>query len=252
MKKAGMQRPAFFAYHLLWQAIDWLYPPHCAGCDRLGERWCATCQQQVGVIGEEVCPVCGDVESGQALCPACQDHPPAYRALRSWGAYSGTLRNAIHRLKYKGDIGLAEPLSKHLIAYYNQLNWNVDFVIPVPLGLARARQRGYNQSSLLARPLAHALQIPYKPACLQRNRETRSQVGLSAHQRRENVYGAFRANHEQVSGRIILLVDDVTTTGSTINACAQALSLAGASAVYGLTLARSVLQADADGLPNLS
>jgi ComF family protein len=248
IKKAGLQRPACFAYHMLWCAIDWLYPPTCGGCDCQGERWCPTCQQAEQICGP-VCPVCGDIQTNQQVCSQCQSEPPAYLALRSWGMHRGPLQKAVHRLKYKGDIGIGEALSKHLIELYNDLKWEVDLVVAVPLSKSRLKERGYNQAGVLARPLAYAIQKPYRPEVIQRRRETRTQVGLNAYQRQDNVKDAFQAVEEQVKGKVILMIDDVTTTGSTISACAQALSLAGASTVFGLTLARAVLQADADDRP---
>jgi ComF family protein len=123
------------------------------------------------------------------------------------------------------------------------MKWEIDLITPVPLGLARLAERGYNQSSLLARPLSLALHVPYRPQILSRVRETRSQVGLTAAERRENVSGAFVARSNGIMGRNVLLVDDVTTSGSTLDACAEALFTAGARQVYGLTLARAVLKA---------
>lgn len=251
MKKAGLQRPAFFVYHALWCAIDWLYPPTCGGCGCQGERWCLACQQADKIYGP-VCPICGHIQTNDQLCQHCQAAAPAYVALRSWGIHRGPLQQAVHQLKYKGDIGIGEPLSKHLIDLYNDLKWQVDLVVAVPLSKSRLKDRGYNQAGMLARPLAYAIHKPYLPGAIQRKRETRSQVGLNAHQRHENVKEAFQAIEAQVREKVILLIDDVTTTGSTISACSQALTLAGASAVYGLTLSRAVLQADADDRPTQS
>jgi ComF family protein len=111
------------------------------------------------------------------------------------------------------------------------------------------KERGYNQASLLARPFAYAIQKPFRPNIIVKSRETRTQVGLSAMERKQNVEGAFSCRSTLVKSKAILIIDDVTTTGSTISACAQAFHKAGASAVYGLTLTRAVLQADADDLP---
>jgi ComF family protein len=133
-------------------------------------------------------------------------------------------------------------LARPLITDLESFKWDVDVITPVPLGLARLVQRGYNQSALLARPLALALGVRYYPQSLRRSRETRSQVGLSAAQRKENVIGAFEARSDLVSGRNILVVDDVTTSGATLEACAVALFDAGALKVFGLTLARAVLK----------
>lgn len=169
--------------------------------------------------------------------------------LRSFGEYGGSLRNGILRLKFRRDIGLAEALSKHLISLYNELNLEIDLVVPVPLNKKRQRKRGYNQASVLALPLAYAICKPYETHALERTRDTLSQVRLGASERKKNVQDAFHAHSKWIDGKKILVVDDVTTTGSTINACAQALLRAGASAVFGLTLARAVLQADVDDQP---
>jgi len=210
-----------------------------------GQRWCQSCQQKVSLMNGPICQRCGD-KSDEEICPNCQQRPPAYIKLRSFASFEGTIRNALHRLKYKSDIGLGEALSKHLIELYNRERWIVDFIMPVPLGQRRLKQRGFNQAGLLARPMAYATNIPYRADLLIKRRETPSQVGLSASERAQNVTGAFFCKSPIVSGKSILIIDDVTTTGSTINACAQALCEAGAAAVYGLTLARALLQADVD------
>jgi ComF family protein len=119
------------------------------------------------------------------------------------------------------------------------LNWDCDLIIPVPLGLARLKERGYNQSNLLARPLSLAVGIPFQPNGLIRVRETCSQVGLTFTQRRENVSGAFQALSRNVSGRRVLVVDDVATSCATLDACAIALIKAGSTGVSALTLARA-------------
>lgn len=164
--------------------------------------------------------------------------PPSYQGMRSWGVFGGPLRQAIHRLKYQHDIGLGEILARPLITLLGNLDWEYDLVLPVPLGVARLRERGYNQAALLARPVALKLGARYQPEAIDRVKETRSQVGLNLTQRRENVKNAFRAQADWVTGKGILLIDDVTTSGSTLESCAAALCAAGAERVYGLTLAR--------------
>lgn len=260
MNMAGQKRPAYFLYCTFWRALDLLFPPTCGGCQCTGLRWCDACQQQITRIPDPICQRCGDslskaevaLQPSTLYCRACQMHPPEYQALRSYGVFHGSLREALHRLKYQRDIGLGEALSKHLIELYNDLNWEIDLVTPVPLSPKRTRERGYNQSGLLARPLAYAIQKPFQPNVLQRCRETRSQVGLSAKERQLNVEDAFTANAGKVKEKVVLVIDDVTTTGSTINACTQALRKAGASAVYGITLARALSLADAVDQPKPS
>jgi competence protein ComFC len=234
-------RPSYRFIQWFWAAIDLLYPPKCGGCEIRGVRWCKNCQQNVELITPPTCDCCGQPQNYQGVCSLCIGDPPAYQALRSWAVFSGPLRRVLHQLKYYHDRGLGEILSRHLIRYLEQLEWEVDLVIPVPLGLARLRERGYNQSDLLAHPLAMGLGYPYDKKALSRIRETRSQVGLSSTQRKSNVEGAFKADIPRVSNQSILIVDDVTTSGATIRACAVALLEADAKVVYGLTIARSTL-----------
>jgi ComF family protein len=154
--------------------------------------------------------------------------------------FGGPLRAALHRLKYQRDIALGEALALPLISLFQGLNWPVDCVTATPIGVARRAERGYNQASLLALPLALAGGIPYLSKALVKTRETRSQVGLNRAERRENLSGAFRAETKIVRGKSVLVVDDVITSGATMQACALALLDAGATRVFGLTLARAV------------
>jgi ComF family protein len=170
--------------------------------------------------------------------------------MRAYGKFDGALREALHRLKYQHDIALGESLSKHLIELYNQCKWEVDMIIPVPLSPQRRKERGYNQSGLLARPLAYAEGIPYRPSALRRTLEIRSQVGLTLSERRANVHGAFSADPAAVRGKRVLVVDDVSTTGSTADACAQALRAAGSADIYVITLARAMIKTHTEIQPH--
>jgi ComF family protein len=160
--------------------------------------------------------------------------------LRSWSVFEAPVRNALHRLKYRRDIGLGEALTPQLSEFVASLHWPVDIVVPVPLGRKRLLERGYNQVNLIARPLSMAMRLPYTSDALARHHETRSQVGLSRSQRQENVRGAFLARGGRVTGRTVLLVDDVATTGSTLSSCAEALYAAGARDVFAFTVSRAV------------
>jgi ComF family protein len=175
------------------------------------------------------------------LCARCSELSSQLVAVRSWVVFDGPVRQAIHRIKYNRDLALAGIFANYLGSYFlNQLNWSVEMIVPVPLSRRRKKSRGYNQAALLAKPLARELDLPYTHQALRRVRETRSQVGLSLIERRINVADVFRA-FPIVMNKNILIVDDVATSGSTLEACANALKHAGAKAVYGLTLARAVL-----------
>ena len=234
---------AYRLYRSLWSGLDWLYPPICAGCGKKGARWCAECDQAVKLMRGTLCPVCGITVNSPGLCRQCHATPPHFSQLRAWAAYEGPLRKALHHLKYRKDLALGEALARPLIKMLPGLGWAVDLLLPVPLGVARLAQRGYNQSALLAGPVGLALRIPYRPSGLMRSRETRSQVELSAQGRRQNVQGAFQADPAVVRGRRILVVDDIATSCATLDACAQALLEAGATQVFCLTLARAGLSA---------
>ena len=232
-------RPVYLAYQWLWSGLDLLYPPDCGGCGRRGVRWCQACHKAAVRVLPPLCERCGQELKQPGLCESCQAAPPHFIAVRSWAVFEGPVRQALHRLKYRRDLSLGEILSRPLVGLLEELGWPVDLVVPVPLGVARLHERGYNQATLLARPLALGCGCSFRPQALSRVRETRSQVGLSIAQRRENVSGAFQAGAGWVSGRNVLVVDDVATSSATLDACASALLGAGAAQVFGMTLARA-------------
>jgi competence protein ComFC len=233
-------------YRTFWVGLDWLFPPICAGCGKHGQRWCDDCQRSALVIAGKICPCCGIPQESSALCFDCSTDPPRYHALRSWAVYRGAVRNAVLQLKFKRNIPLGDRLASLMIACLEKEKWAIDLIVPVPMDLAHLARRGYNQAALLARPLALASGLVYQPSALKKVREIRTQVGLSARKRRENVRGAFSAEPALVKGKSIMLVDDVITTGSILRACADALHSAGACDVYGVSFARaSIVQANA-------
>lgn len=224
-----------------WNALDLLFPPRCAGCDKWGERYCASCQKQTKLINSSICQVCGEPYPGtfRFVCQRCQKAELFYTNLRSWAYFEGPIQRAIHKLKYKKDLGLGEKLAQPLVNLMLTNHWKIDLITAVPLDAARQRVRGYNQSLCLARPLAWKTGLPIVASIIKRIKKTKSQVGLSLEDRKINVAGAFKAEQKLVYGKSILIIDDVVTTGSTINSCAEALMKADALRVYGLTLARS-------------
>lgn len=143
-------------------------------------------------------------------------------------------------MKYRRNIGLGEAIALQMSDFVRSLNWQLDVLIPVPLGKKRLKERGYNQVALVARPLAYQLNLRYEQDALWKTRETRSQVGLTISQRRENVQNAYQADSKVVKDKSVLIMDDVATTGSTISACTTALHSAGAQEVYVLTIARAL------------
>jgi ComF family protein len=228
-------------YQSLWIALDWVFPPNCGGCGKLGIRWCPDCNQKTRKIESPICHICGQQISKGDVCHSCKKQTPSFEALRSWAVFEGPIRECLHKLKYRGNLALGEAMSRPLIDLQQHMKWDINMVIPVPLGEARYKERGYNQASLLAKPLALKLQVSNPSKALIRKRETPSQVNLNREQRKTNVADAFKADPDQVFRKSILVIDDVTTSGSTLDSCASALRAAGAENVYGLTLARAEL-----------
>jgi ComF family protein len=164
--------------------------------------------------------------------------------MRSWAVFDMPIQNALHKMKYQRNIGLGEMLAIQMVDFYHSLHWQVQAVLPVPLGKKRLKERGYNQVGLVARPLAFNIGMEYLPRAVQKTRDTRSQVGLSASQRQENVKNAYQADPLAVKSKSVLLMDDVATTGSTISVCTESLLSAGAKEVYVLTIARALSHHD--------
>jgi len=223
--------------------LDVVFPPVCVRCRRMGAVLCAACAAEMTPVVEPFCPFCGrsaaatGVTDGEA-CGDCRRDPPLLRQMRAPLRYAEPTDQIIHRLKYEGYFALAQPLARFLINGWPNWDWPPDLIIPIPLHPRRRRRRGYNQSELLARPLAAAVGLEHAPAALRRTRHTAPQVGLGPEARATNVKGAFEADPVIVTGRSIVLVDDVLTTGATMTAAAEALLTAGARTVSAYCLAR--------------
>lgn len=228
-----------YFFQAFWSLVDIIFPPNCAGCGATGTRWCKTCQTSTIKISQPYCRHCGKPSNKTSICHDCQKDPPNYTACRSWGMHEGPLREAVHKSKYYRDLGLGEIMAKNLIDVVIGNQWEVDCVASIPLGKKRLKERGYNQAGLLARPLAWELGVDYKPKSFRRIRETQSQVNLNRGERIENVTGAFWADTKIIRGKQVLMVDDVMTTGATVNAASKAAVEAGAAKVYVVTLARA-------------
>lgn len=234
-----MSNLSYQVYRVLWKCVDWVYPPRCAGCGNVGDRWCKSCHSGTDVIGDQVCEICGRRLESRYICDACRAQSSLFTAARSWAVYTGSIRKAIHRLKYSGDMSLGEILSIPMVDLLGELGWLVDLVTPVPISRERHEARGYNQAALLAYPLSLSTGYPYSGGALIKVREVPSQVGLGYSQRYDNVAQAYQANGQIVSGKAVLVIDDLITSGATLNACSAALRANGAREVYGLSLARA-------------
>jgi ComF family protein len=243
--------------------LDLVFPPFCPVCrqrldDGRRDPLCGDCWEGLERIVPPQCLVCGvpfgGSPSGHASaagasnviprrCGSCQRRPPPFHYARAAIRYEDIAREAVHALKFGGRRALAAPLGDLLaeMAPHELPGGAPHLVIPVPLHRRRERDRGFNQALLLARRLGVAWGIPVRSNVLVRTVPTPPQTELTATARRANVRGAFALRRpEVVSGRHVVLVDDILTTGSTVSACARCLRDAGAATIGVLTVARVI------------
>ncbi|MFQ5851491.1 MAG: ComF family protein [Candidatus Binatia bacterium] len=217
-----------------------LYPPSCYLCSAAVENGrfvCARCWGKVTRVSAPICAICGAPGHLQ-LCPTCQHQERGFDFARSFGIYDGVLAKLVQGLKYEGERALTHELTGCLKRYLNETPFDFEAITYVPMGRAALRERGFNQAEQLARELGRSLRVDVIPA-LRKIRETPPQTGLSLNARRENLRSAF-APDGPVHCAEILLIDDVYTTGSTVDACGRALKRGGYRGVYVLTVARAV------------
>ncbi|NLN59186.1 MAG: ComF family protein [Deltaproteobacteria bacterium] len=232
--------------------IDLILPSRCVGCTQVLERAlpyavCRSCADSLRRCSPPLCPSCGtpyaDPAAADHLCEKCLLTPPPFVAARSVAAYEGVLQDMIHRCKYVGDTMVGETLGKMMADYsYHACDLSdYDVVIPVPLHTKRLRERGFNQSLLLARAFAKRYNKKLDYLSLVRSVHTPPQVSFGRRDREQSVKGAFQVRKKvALEGRKVILVDDVYTTGSTVRECARTLRHAGAPSVTVLTLARAL------------
>ena len=221
-------------------ALDLLFPRWCVGCGKEGDFLCHSCRQSLPRIMLPLCPRCGKPQSGSMLCPGCIGWQAEIDGIRSPLRFDGVIRQAIHQLKYRNLRALAQPLAELLKDYLVTNPIPGEVLVPVPLHQKRLKERGYNQSHLLARELGKFITLPVVDDCLIRQRYALPQARTSSvEERRSNVDNAFTYRH-RLLGKQVLLIDDVATSGATLDACALALKAAGASSVWGLVLATEV------------
>ncbi len=216
--------------------LDFIFPISCLGCGAEGAYLCPDCREGLPVLRQPYCAHCAQPQSGTP-CRWCRAAPLALDGIVAPFLMEGAVREAVLQLKYHQVRGLAPTMGGLLEQAWRAKGLSADLVLPVSLHSRRLRQRGYNQSALLAKALSRVLGVPCDDAALVRTRDTSPQVGLSREKRVLNVQDCFRSS-DAVAGRAVVLVDDVATTGSTLSACAEALRKAGAESVQGLVLAR--------------
>jgi ComF family protein len=232
---------------------DVIFPPRCLGCAEIlypqrGKLFCPICEEKIRFITGDICPTCGtifpDSPAKSHLCGNCLENEPYFSCARAVFSYETIILDVIHQFKYGNNISVGAMLASFMADFSFP---DVDFtdyslIIPVPLHIKRLRQRGFNQSIILAHALAKKWQISVNFSLLRRKKFTLTQTGLHKAERKQNIKGAFEVSDKKnISGKNVILVDDVYTTGATINECAKTLIKAGAQKITVLTLAR-VLQ----------
>lgn len=232
---------------MLAQLTKLLLPTRCVLCQELGpEVLCAGCAKGLQTIPPDNCLRCGRLRRTTFASPDCGEcHGQTIGVVRARSAfvYNEPARTLLGEFKFRRHIGSGEELIRRALNFlprqcselYASADLKFDYVVPVPLHPARLRERRFNQSEFIAQRVARHLGAPCRPGLLRRERDTPTQVGLTANQRRLNVRGAFRVTGE-VKDKAVLVVDDLMTTGSTLLACASALRKAGCRTSYGFTL----------------
>ncbi len=222
-------------------ALDLLFPQWCVGCGKEGDFLCYSCRRSLPRITPPLCPRCGKPQPSGILCPGCVGWQAELDGIRSPFRFDGVIRQAIHQLKYRNLRAIAQPLAKLLQDFLGTNPMLGEVLIPVPLHQKRLRERGYNQSRLLAQELGKLINLPVVDDCLTRQRHTPPQARTSTvDERRSNVANAFTCRNHRLQDKQVLLIDDVTTSGATLYACASTLKAAGATSVWGLVLAAEV------------
>ena len=238
--------------------LDLLYPPRCRCCRNTISGsdemcFCWECRQRIREVSHPLCTACGypflDTRGEDHLCGACLARPPSFVQARAWACYprgderKDPLRFVMQQFKYGRKVSLGRPLGRLLSKGCNGFfqESTLDGIIPVPLHPKRLRWRGFNQAVILAQQVSRLWRLPMDPFILLRLTETEPQTQLSEEDRRKNMRGAFSLNPKKsVQGKRILLVDDIYTSGATVNECSCTLIRGGAKEVSILTLARTI------------
>lgn len=232
--------------------VNFVYPPLCAGCGRIAARdgaVCPHCWQTIRFIERPYCEVLGTPFShdlGSAIHSAeAIAHPPVFNRLRAVAVHDGLCQSLVHRLKYNDRLDLAPLMASWMVRAGLENLSEAEVIVPVPLHRTRLLSRRFNQSAELARHIARITGKPFNPTDLRRIRKTAHQVGLGERAREDNVRGAFRvAEGREIAfaGKRVVLVDDVYTTGATVNAASRALLKAGASDITVLVFSMAIVE----------
>ncbi|MBQ6504467.1 MAG: ComF family protein [Flexilinea sp.] len=236
--------------NIFGHVLNWIYPPACVSCGKPGALICEECLSKLPAVGEHFCTHCGKPLMKNHFCSLCGKSSFRFQSARAPYLYDGPVSAMIKKLKFSGMLSLVPILSQYLTEYWQNLGWEADLIVPVPLSRSRQAQRGFNQSELIARQFAKSTGIPCEGRALMKQKHTREQVGLNADERRQNLIGAFAAEPAFIRNRQILLIDDVMTTGSTFAECSAVLLDAGAKSVNCLSVATTSVNHGKQKMPD--
>jgi len=233
--KKGLIKFFHKAYHFL---LELIFPKFCVSCGGFGAALCKKCQAKIKPIKSSTCPKCGKLSKAGRYCQTCH-RTTSLSGMIVAANYCSPVKELIYSLKYLGVFESTSILAELMSLRLSQnLPSGEIVVVPVPLYRKRKLERGFNQSELLSRLVCQKLNLSGKNA-LKRIKETKSQVGLSGDERRKNLVGAFVCSSPAlIKGKTVILLDDVSTTGATLEESAKALRTAGAKQVWGLVVAR--------------
>jgi len=225
------------------EVIDLLFPRSCLGCGKAGDFFCIGCSKRLPLLLPPICQRCGKPESSGIYCRECWGNHSHIHAIRSVFVFEGIIRRAVHEFKYRSLRSIAGCFAQYMADYFVEHELAADILLPVPVHENRLKKRGYNQSELLAGQLAGLIAVPARGDLIRRVRDNKPQARTScAEERRSNMENAFTCISSEVNGKDIMIIDDVCTSGATLEACAAALKLKGANKISGFTLAREIYQ----------
>lgn len=234
-------------HHIFETAITFLYPAQCKVCEEtIGlesvSYLCKTCWNDLRIVEPPWCEICGNPSTDE-VCSQCATNPPRYGKLRTVAMYDAILQKVVHLYKFEGRITLAKHLIELMIENmpYDCNISEYDYILPIPIHKKRLRERGFNQSKLLAQGIAQVNRVDILTDALVRSRNTSPQSSLARDERQTNIIGAFEVkNSEEIRGKRILILDDVFTTGATIREAVNVLWDVDPEEIDVLTLARTL------------